>query len=155
MAAPPSFLNHNDDATYSAAVKKYAEMVKELARDKAKRCAQLKKDEERKTKEVEKVISISADELLDKRLKEIAQKVVAESTPQNQGKHKNEVTPGGSPGHNHKSGKGTSKAKGKGKGKSKEQQKAKANASRKNPKHPESLPGNQTGKATARGKHRT
>lgn len=127
VAAPPGLLNNNDDATYSAAVKNYTEIVKDMAHDRAKRQAQQKKEEERKTKEVEKVANMNAEELLDKRFKEIARKVVEETSPQKnkKDKQKNGVSPGAAPGHNQTGKKVTPKPKGKGKGKGKEQKKGK------------------------------
>jgi hypothetical protein len=114
VEAPPGLLERPDDAVYAAAAKKFATMVNDMAHERAKTSRDKQKELEKREKEKDKVLNMSAEEVLEAKFKTIAEKF-------NTSKTKNGLSPGATPGHNaaQSSGKGTAAPKSHGKGKGK------------------------------------
>jgi hypothetical protein len=128
VEAPPGLIDTQDDAVYTTAAKRFAQMVQEMARERDKRSREKQKELEKRQKDKDKVLNMSAEEVLESKFRQIAENIKSPKKP------KNGTTPGGASGHNPNpapwnngkgKGKGSGKSKGNGKGKSKNEQNGK------------------------------
>ncbi len=141
IKAPPGLLlQRTEDEGYLAAVREYQNLVSAAARSRAARDLEKSKAAEKKEKEVKKALEMTAEQVLEAKFREIANRVQGTTSPkktQPQPKSKNGSTPGEAQGHNQqKAGKGKGKgkvqnqSKGKGKGKGEVKGKSKGKSSR-------------------------
>ncbi len=100
--APPGLLQDSEDERYVAVAKRYSDIVREMAADRAKSAASKSK--------ADKVLGMSEEEIFTKRVREFSREVAGV-------KSKNGGIPGAAPGHNPTYMQYGNRPKGKGKGK--------------------------------------
>ncbi len=81
---------------YAAAANKFAEMAKALATDRAQRSRDKRKEDEKRQTTKEQVLSMSPEEIMEAKFRDIAQKIYTD------GKAKHGLSPGAALGQNQK-----------------------------------------------------